>query len=43
MLADAGIPVFALSTSDTDYVLVRTRHVTEAVRALRAVVFSVKA
>ncbi|GIV58387.1 MAG: amino acid-binding protein [Rhodothermaceae bacterium] len=41
-LAEAGIPVFALSTFDTDYVLVRTHHVTEAVRALRVAGFTVE-
>jgi hypothetical protein len=35
-LAAAGIPVFALSTYDTDYVLVRSEHLERAVAVLRA-------
>ena len=35
-LADAGISIFALSTYDTDYVLVRTGDLAEAVPVLRA-------
>lgn len=34
-LADAGISVFALSTYDTDYLLVRETRLAEAVDALR--------
>ena len=34
-LADAGISIFALSTFDTDYVLVKTERWREAVRVLR--------
>jgi hypothetical protein len=34
-LALAGIPIFALSTYDTDYVLVRASHLVEAVAALK--------
>ena len=34
-LAAAGISIFALSTYDTDYVLVRYDHLERAVRALR--------
>jgi hypothetical protein len=34
-LADAGISVFALSTFDTDYVLVKTERGREAVQVLR--------
>lgn len=34
-LADAGIGIFALSTYDTDHVLVREEHLDEAVQALR--------
>ncbi|MQA84131.1 MAG: ACT domain-containing protein [Streptosporangiales bacterium] len=34
-LADAGISVFALSTYDTDYLLVRAAHLAEAVGTLR--------
>lgn len=33
-LADAGIPVFVISTFDTDYVLVRREHLDGAVRTL---------
>jgi hypothetical protein len=35
-LADAGIGIFALSTFDTDYVLVKQHHLDGAVAALRA-------
>lgn len=35
-LAEAGLSVFALSTFDTDYVLVRTERLEEATRALEA-------
>jgi uncharacterized protein len=35
-LADAGVAIFAVSTYDTDYVLVRAERLTEAVAALRA-------
>lgn len=35
-LADAGVPVFVLSTWDTDYVLVKEEAATRAVDALRA-------
>ena len=35
-LADAGVPIFALSTYDTDYVLVPGTQVDHAVAALRA-------
>ncbi len=34
-LAEAGLPVFAISTFDTDYVLVRAGSVGEAVAALK--------
>jgi hypothetical protein len=33
-LAEARIPVFAISTFDTDYVLVKTENLDAAVRAL---------
>lgn len=33
-LADAKIPIFALSTYDTDYVLVRSDRLIDAIRAL---------
>jgi hypothetical protein len=33
-LAEAGVPIFALSTFDTDYVLVKEEHVPRAVEAL---------
>ncbi len=36
-LAEAGVSVFALSTYDTDYLLVRDRDIASAVAALRAV------
>jgi hypothetical protein len=36
-LAEAGVSLFAVSTFDTDYVMVRERDVEAAVRALRAV------
>ena len=35
-LADAGVPIFALSTYDTDYVLVPGDRAADAVAALRA-------
>jgi hypothetical protein len=35
-LADAGIPIFAISTFDTDYVLVREPQLARALRVLRA-------
>ena len=35
-LADAGVPIFALATYDTDVVLVRTDRLGDAVAALRA-------
>ena len=35
-LAEAGVPIFAISTFDTDYVLVPGPKVEEALRALRA-------
>jgi hypothetical protein len=35
-LADAGIPIFAISTYDTDYVLVRQSNLERALEALRA-------
>jgi len=34
-LADAGISIFALSTFDTDYVLVKARDLENAIRVLR--------
>ncbi len=34
--ADARIPIFALSTFDTDYVLIKREHRERAVRALEA-------
>jgi hypothetical protein len=36
-LAEAGISIFALSTFDTDYVLMKNERVDDAVRALEAV------
>lgn len=35
-LADAGVPIFALSTFDTDYVLVPAHRLEDAVHALRS-------
>ena len=34
-LASAGIPVFALSTYDTDYLLIKSEHLERAVALLR--------
>jgi len=34
-LALAGIPIFAVSTFDTDYVLVRASHLAQAIAALK--------
>ena len=33
-LADAGVSIFAVSTYDTDYVMVKEQNVEKAVRAL---------
>ncbi len=41
-LAEAGIPVFALSTFDTDYLLVKAATLAEAVSTLRAAGFDVR-
>jgi hypothetical protein len=35
-LADAGVPIFAISTFDTDYVLVKVENLTRAQAALNA-------
>ncbi|MGA9799554.1 MAG: ACT domain-containing protein [Terriglobales bacterium] len=35
-LAQHGVPIFAVSTFDTDYVLVKEEHVAAALEALRA-------
>ena len=35
-LAEAGRPIFAISTFDTDYVLVKQEHVENAMRALES-------
>lgn len=35
-LAQAGLPIFAISTYDTDYLLVRGAHLEPAIRALEA-------
>ena len=35
-LADAAVPIFAISTFDTDYLLVKDSHVEQAVLALQA-------
>jgi len=35
-LAQQGVPIFAVSTFDTDYVLVKEEHVAAALEALRA-------
>ena len=40
-LAEAGISIFALSTYDTDYLLVRDRDIASAVAVLRAAGHSV--
>ena len=36
VLADAGIPIFVVSTYDTDYILVRDRHIADAESILSA-------
>jgi hypothetical protein len=41
-LADAGVSVFALSTYDTDYVMVKAQSVDQAARALEAAGHRVK-
>ena len=40
-LADAGIPILAIGTYDTDYVLVRESDLTRSVEALRGAGHSV--
>ena len=35
-LADAGVPIFAVSTYDTDYILVKRENLDRAVEALKA-------
>ena len=40
-LRDAGISVFALSTFDTDYVLIREANVAKALSALRSVGYEI--
>jgi len=35
LLASAGISIFAISTFDTDYILVKTKKLTQAITALR--------
>ena len=35
VLSEAGVPIFAISTYNTDYILLHTRHLQKAVRALR--------
>ena len=35
-LAEAGVPIFAISTFDTDYVLIKQEHAENAVRALES-------
>ena len=40
-LAEAAIPLFAVSTYDTDYVLVKAEHLTRAVAALNAAGYGV--
>lgn len=42
-LAEAGIPIFALSTFDTDYLLVKAERLEQALEALRAVRHRVEA
>jgi hypothetical protein len=42
LLAEAKIPIFALSTFDTDYILVKREQVQAAKEALRAAGYSVK-
>ncbi len=36
-LAEAGIPIFVISTFDTDYLLVKQQHLSRAVRLLSSV------
>jgi uncharacterized protein len=35
-LAERGVPIFAVSTFDTDYILVKEQHVATAIEALQA-------
>lgn len=41
-LAAAGVPVFAISTYDTDYLLVRTERLGDAITALRSAGYEVR-
>lgn len=41
-LADAGIPLFAVSTYNTDYILVKTERLSDAIAALRAAGHAIK-
>jgi hypothetical protein len=41
ILADAGIPIFAISTYDTDYLLVRREQLDAAAEALKAAGYEV--
>jgi hypothetical protein len=41
-LADAGVNIFAVSTYDTDYLLVKQERLEEAVRALEAAGFEIR-
>jgi hypothetical protein len=41
-LAEAGVPIFAISTFDTDYVLVKQEHAENAVRTLESAGHCVK-
>ena len=36
ILAGAGVPIFAISTFDTDYILVKQARLKDAIEALRA-------
>ena len=41
-LAEAGVPIFAISTFDADYVLVKQKRAEDAVRALESAGHCVK-
>ena len=42
VLAEAGVPIFAVSTYDTDYILVKARRLDRAVEALMAAGYGIR-
>ena len=41
-LAEAAVPIFAVSTFDTDYIFLKAEHLDRALRALRAAGFTLR-